>query len=49
MPKQIENIEQEDTLDDYCPVCGAVWTISEIEDQTCDACGYPEGNEFDDD
>lgn len=25
-----------------CPNCDAVWTIGEIELQCCDACGYPQ-------
>jgi hypothetical protein len=31
-----------------CPNCQAVWGFEEIEDQICDACGYP-NNEDDED
>lgn len=25
-----------------CPNCGRTWRMSEVEDQECDHCGYPE-------
>jgi hypothetical protein len=28
-----------------CPNCSAVWTIEEIEEQNCAACGYPDNDE----
>lgn len=28
-----------------CPYCSAVWGFSEISDQGCDACGYPNKND----
>ena len=27
-----------------CPNCSAVWGFDEIQDQECDACGYPNKN-----
>lgn len=25
-----------------CPVCGAGWSMEEIDFQQCDSCGYPD-------
>ena len=29
-------------LQTMCPNCQAIWTLEEIEDGICDACGYPD-------
>jgi Zn ribbon nucleic-acid-binding protein len=29
-----------------CPHCQAIWGFEEIEWQSCDACGYPEHDSF---
>lgn len=29
----------------YCPECCADWSSEEIEDQICDACGYPDSDD----
>jgi hypothetical protein len=28
-----------------CPHCHAEWSMEEVEDQVCDACGWPDVNE----
>jgi len=29
--------------------CGAIWTIEEMEEERCAACGYPDNEDEDDD
>jgi Zn ribbon nucleic-acid-binding protein len=29
-----------------CPNCQAVWSMEEIDWQECDACGYPDEEDF---
>jgi hypothetical protein len=31
---------------DTCPSCGAIWTLEEIEESRCGACGYNEDDDF---
>jgi len=41
MPKRID-------IDPCCPNCNAVWTLEEIETDSCDSCGYPYNDDNDD-
>ena len=31
-----------------CPNCNAIWSMEEIDEQYCGACGYPDCDEADD-
>ena len=35
------NTADEPSKDDACPQCSKLWTVSEVEFQQCDGCGYP--------
>lgn len=35
-------------METECPNCGALWGFDEIEFQECDACGYPNNIQDDD-
>jgi Zn ribbon nucleic-acid-binding protein len=37
----------EDELLTECPNCNAIWSMEEIDEQYCYACGYPDPNEDD--
>jgi ribosomal protein S27AE len=30
-----------------CPNCNAIWSMEEIDEQYCGACGYPDPDEND--
>ena len=32
----------------HCPNCGCVWGIEEMDAESCDACGYPDNDDDDD-